>query len=329
MTVGAVAIGRNEGERLERCLRSLVGQVDRLVYVDSGSRDGSPARARELGAEVCALDPDVPFSAGRARNLGFERLRALHPGLRFVQFVDGDCEVAPGWIPAARAHLDAHPEVAAVCGRRRERAPDASLYNRLTDMEWDTPVGERNSVGGDSLFRVAAFAEAGGFDPTLIAGEEPELCFRVRRNGHRIHRIDREMTLHDADLRRFGQWWKRQARSGHAYAESAWLHARGEERFLLRNVASILVWALAPPALALALFGLGLGAGALLPIALYGWLAFRVAAGRRAQGDSARHAGLYGVATVIGKFAECQGVLQFGWNRFVRRRRTALIEYKG
>ena len=273
-----MAIGRNEGERLVRCLRSLAGRVACLVYVDSGSDDGSLDRARELGAEVCELDRERPFTAGRARNAGFERLRALHPELRFVQFVDGDCEVAPDWIPAAGAHLEAHPEVAAVCGRRRERAPDASIYNRLTDMEWDTPVGERNSVGGDSLFRVDAFVEAGGFDPSLIAGEEPELCFRVRRNGHRIHRIDREMSLHDADLRRFGQWWRRQARSGHAYAESAFLHRRAEERFLLRNVASIVFFALAPAGIALALAGLGLGVFSLAPFGLYVWLAFRVAA---------------------------------------------------
>ena len=50
-TVGIVAIGRNEGERLHRCLNSVVGRGLTLVYVDSGSTDGSIKLARNLGVE--------------------------------------------------------------------------------------------------------------------------------------------------------------------------------------------------------------------------------------------------------------------------------------
>ena len=47
-TVGVVAIGRNEGARLRRCLTSLAGQCDRIIYVDSGSTDDSVAFARRI-----------------------------------------------------------------------------------------------------------------------------------------------------------------------------------------------------------------------------------------------------------------------------------------
>jgi glycosyltransferase involved in cell wall biosynthesis len=207
MRIGLVAIGRNEGERLRRCLESSRRQVERLVYVDSGSTDGSAQLARSLGAEVVDLDMSIPFTAARARNEGRARLQALVPDLDCVQFVDGDCELVDGWIARAVAHLTAHPQAAVVCGRRRERDPESSVYNHLCDLEWDTPIGLAKACGGDALMRVTALDQVGGYNPDIIAGEEPDLCFRLRERGWEIWRIDGDMTLHDAAMTRFGQWW--------------------------------------------------------------------------------------------------------------------------
>jgi GT2 family glycosyltransferase len=326
-TLGAVVIGRNEGERLARCLSSLAGCADRIVYVDSGSRDRSVALARESGAEVVELDRSTPFTAARARNAGFRRLVELTPPLELVQFVDGDCEVQPGWIEVASAYLRAHPDVVVVCGRRRERAPEASAYNRLADLEWDTPIGEADACGGDAMVRATAFRAVAGFDAALIAGEEPELCYRLRQAGGRIVRLDREMTLHNAAMHRFGQWWRRSARAGHAYAECAYLHGCEPERFRVREVASILAWGAAVPALAIAGAWATRGASLAL-LGVYALLLARVYARRRQHGDAGGEALLYAGATVFGKFAQLQGVVQFSWNRLVRGRRTSLIEYK-
>ena len=93
---GIVVIGRNEGERLKRCLQSLPKSAP-VVYVDSGSTDGSDLWAREFGAELVRLDPATPFTAARARNAGFRRLTEITPHTSFVQFVDGDCELAGDW----------------------------------------------------------------------------------------------------------------------------------------------------------------------------------------------------------------------------------------
>ncbi|HMC94328.1 MAG TPA: glycosyltransferase, partial [Polyangia bacterium] len=209
-------IGRNEGERLRLCLRSLgcapvsggegaatdapalAGPAPPCVYVDSGSTDGSVVLARGLGAHVVELDLGTPFTAARARNAGFRRLLEVAPGIAFVQFVDGDCEVVPGWLPRAARRLEERPELAVVCGRRRERFVGASLYNRLCDIEWDTPVGDARACGGDALIRRVALEGVGGYDPRLIAGEEPELCVRLRAAGFKVERLDADMTLHDA-----------------------------------------------------------------------------------------------------------------------------------
>jgi glycosyltransferase involved in cell wall biosynthesis len=323
--LGIVVIGRNEGERLIRCLRSVSAET--VVYADSGSGDGSADRARSLGVAVVELDSSRPFSAARARNAGFDALSALYPGRRIVQFVDGDCEVQPTWLEIATRYLETHPEVAVVCGRRRERFPDASAYNRLVDIEWDVPSGDTEACGGDAMIRAQVFREVGGYDERLIAGEDPELCLRIRRSGHRVTRLDDEMTLHDADLRRFGQWWRRQVRSGHAYAEVSYLHGKRAGAHHLRRLVSIAIWGGALPGLSLLAawpssgWSLLLGAATLaLP-----WTgAYRAARARGSRRDSA----FYASACIVGKFAELIGAATFAWNRWIRRRATGLIEYK-
>ncbi|MGO9359220.1 MAG: glycosyltransferase family 2 protein, partial [Xanthobacteraceae bacterium] len=201
-------IGRNEGQRLERCLQSTAA-ASPVVYVDSGSKDGSREWARDFGAKVINLDLTRPFTAARARNAGFDSLEKLAPDCRYVQFIDGDCEMVGGWPADAISFLEAHPDVAAVAGRRRERFPDRSIYNWLCDCEWAGPAGETTAFGGDVMMRRAALEAVSGYRDDMIAGEEPELGVRLRAVGWKIWRLEREMTLHDAGMTRFAQWWRR------------------------------------------------------------------------------------------------------------------------
>src|SRR5665213_3344906 len=159
---GVVAIGRNEGDRLKKCLASAF-QPSLMVYVDSGSTDDSVAWAKQTGADVVLLDPGQPFTAARARNAGFRRLRELAPRLDYVQFVDGDCELATAWPRHAIASLAGRGDVCTVFGRLRERFPEKSIYNRLCDDEWNVPVGEARACGGISMMRTSALENVGGF----------------------------------------------------------------------------------------------------------------------------------------------------------------------
>jgi glycosyltransferase involved in cell wall biosynthesis len=246
--LGVVIIGRNEGERLKRCLESLGEHANRAVYVDSGSTDGSVAESKARGFAVVQLDLRTPFTAARARNEGFNRLLELEPTLEFVFFVDGDCEVCSGWLDIAVRFLKAHQDVAVVCGRRRERFPEKSIYNMLCDFEWaGQPAGEARACGGDALMRVASFRSAGGYRAELICGEEPELCVRLRQAGWKIWCLDIPMTLHDAAMYRFGQWWKRMMRGGYAYALGVSLHGAPPERHFVREYRSAWLWGLFIP----------------------------------------------------------------------------------
>jgi glycosyltransferase involved in cell wall biosynthesis len=297
--IGAVVIGRNEGERLRTSLRSVMPCFDHVVYVDSGSSDDSVALAERYGAAQVVLDRSLPFTAARARNAGMAWMTLHHPDVKLVQLIDGDCELDRDWPATAIEALAKLPGAAVVCGRRRERFPEASVYNALCNREWNTPVGVVKTCGGDALVRVDAFNAVGGFSPELIAGEEPDLCHKLRGAGWTIHRLDAEMTRHDAAMTRAAQWWNRNKRSGYAFAE-AWWRRGDSDVYPRKRVLNNLLWGMPP-------------AWALWP--LLWWRVYR-------RSDAA-----YATHIVLGKIPHVQGQVRF-WLDRLRARRSTLIEYK-
>jgi len=120
--ISVVVIGRNEGERLEHCLRSVQaadtgGRAVELIYVDSDSTDGSPERAQRVGARVLRVQPTRP-SAAIGRNAGWRVATGSH-----VLFLDGDTVLERDFIPAALREIETSSEIAVFWGHRREIAP--------------------------------------------------------------------------------------------------------------------------------------------------------------------------------------------------------------
>ena len=322
--IGVVVIGRNEGERLIRCLRSVVGYVDTIVYVDSGSTDNSVEDASELGVEVVALDLEIPFTAARARNEGFFHLIKVSPHLKFVQFVDGDCEIVPDWLGTAATFLENNQTIAVACGRRRERFPENSIYNLMCDIEWNTPIGEAKACGGDALMRVDAFKAVGGYRNQLIAGEEPEMCVRLRGQGWKVWRIDAEMTLHDAAMTKFRQWWRRSMRSGYAFAEGASLHGNLPERHWVKESRRAWVWGLLIPVFGLLLASISCIYILMIPMA-YLLQVLRIAV--RNKHLKSTHPWTIAFFMVLGKFPEMVGQVKFLYQKIIGKS-GKLIEYK-
>jgi GT2 family glycosyltransferase len=328
MTVGVVVIGRNEGKRLAKCLASVRAANCPVLYVDSASCDASAALARSVGVQTIELDPARPMSAARARNEGFEALLQAFPATRFVQFLDGDCTLLPNWIESAAQALSEDSARAAVFGQLLERDAAATLYSRLCASEWRCPPGDllqHGALVGISMIRADVFRELRGFRPEFIAGEDSELGVRIGLAGYRITRIDRPMAIHDAGLRRFGQWWRRAVRAGHAIGQRSHQHGSSRLRDCVRERASTVFWGIALPLVTVLTVIPTQGASALL-LAAYPIQAVRIWRFRRSLGEAARDAVLYAIFVLIAKFANAVGLLRFYLNK--AHGRYHLIEYK-
>lgn len=327
-TFGIIIIGRNEGDRLRTCFESM-GNIDcAKIYVDSGSTDNSVAIAKTHGVDTVELDPIRRFSAARARNEGFDRLLQLNPTIAFVQFIDGDCTLLPGWLETASEALSALPERAAVIGHLIERNIDASPYNRLCALEWRSNPGDLTdygALGGISMMRAEVFRNLGGFNPDVIAGEDSELGVRMGLAGYKVTKLDHPMATHDANITQFSQWWKRAVRGGHAVGQRSFLNGKTAQKDCVKERNSTFFWGFGVPALIL--FGWIPTQGySLFLISAYFLLAYRVLRFRLKQGDSFDDAWFYTKYLLLTKFANTIGLIKFYINKLSEH--YEIIEYK-
>lgn len=326
--VGAVVIGRNEGDRLKASLASVRAAGIPLVYVDSGSLDRSVEIAKEMADAVVELDPARPFTAARARNEGLRRLQSSWPAVDYVLFLDGDCRLEPQFVPAAVEAMLADPRRAIVTGHLREHASDISKFHRLCALEWQSPAGEivdYSRLGGIMLARVKDVVNVGGFNEHLIAGEDPELGVRLGLAGRRATKIDVPMAVHRADITHFSQWWRRAVRGGHAMAHRYAINGRSKVRDCAREFYSTLFWGIALPVIILGAAWPTRGLSLLLA-AGYLVLAARIYRHFSRRGASVKDARLGARYGIYIKFANAVGLLRFLVN--ARRGKFEIIEYK-
>jgi len=320
LKVGIIIIGRNEGERLRACFESIIQFSVNCVYVDSDSTDGSVKLANSFGIKAISLDMSVPFSAARARNVGAEFILKNREDIEFLQFIDGDCTLNSEWISTALSVYQ--PQTAIVCGRRKEKYPKESVYNQLCDIEWNTPLGYAKSCGGDFLIKTDCFKTVEGFNPSVVAGEEPELCYRLREKGFHILRIDHDMTYHDANIHNFKQHWMRSVRSGYAYALGFYLHNKPSERHWLRENMSATFWGIFIPSIIFigAMFNLAF----LFILMIYPLNTLKIFL--KVRGELPIPA-IYSISLMLGKFSESVGILKFIKN-IIFSQKHRIIEYK-
>jgi GT2 family glycosyltransferase len=317
MTLGFVVIGRNEAAHLADCIGALPRDLP-IVYADSASTDDSLAIARSAGADTVALSAPPRLTAARGRNAGLAHLLRIAPETTLVHMVDGDVVLDSGWIEAAQTAICADPKLAAVFGQLRETHPEASVYNRLCDREWKIPPGRVAACGGIALFRIAAIQDVGGYADDIAAGEEPDLCLRMRQKGWEIMALADPMGMHDAEILHFWQWWKRAFRAGQAYAQHVVRNGTNSDPGWVRQVISISAWTVGVIVLGglLANFSVKL---IFLPAIL--WLAMicRIFIREHKTGATVGNAFAYAAFTMLAKFAQFQGMFDFSSRRAIQK----------
>jgi GT2 family glycosyltransferase len=326
--IGVVVIGRNEGANLGKCFESLAGFGMKVVYVDSDSTDRSLDIAKASCEKAHALDASRPLSAARARNEGFDELLKLDPDIELVQFLDGDCTLLPGWPEAALEAFARRESLSVAIGHLIERHPDSSVYNRLCSLEWRSPPGDlsnHGALGGIMAVRADVFRKLGGFNSQVIAGEDSEFGVRIALAGGIVAKIDAQMATHDANILRFGQWWKRSVRAGHAIGQRSFLNGATPVRDCVHERNSTLFWGLGVPLsiIPLALIHPMLP---LLVVVAYAWLFAKIRSFRHRAGDTPAESRIYATFTVIAKIANGFGLIRFYWKR--RSGAFRIIEYK-
>jgi cellulose synthase/poly-beta-1,6-N-acetylglucosamine synthase-like glycosyltransferase len=327
--VSVVVIGRNEGQRLAACLKSVKettnpgGEIE-LIYVDSNSLDGSPELAKSLGEFVLRVNPQRPCAA-IGRNAGWRAATAS-----YILFLDGDTLLHPDFLQIALQTMD-DPAVAVVWGHRREIYPERSFYNRVLDLDWIYPPGVSDFCGGDALMRRSVLDQVGGFSEDLIAGEEPELCQRIRAKDYLIQHIDQPMTLHDLAMTRFHAYWKRALRAGHAYADVSQRMKATAFPLWVRECRRNAIHATVLIMLLLGAITLSVITGNILPciglVLGYTFLILRSAYKARWKNTQPLTLLLYGIHSHFQQIPIALGQLSYWYHR-LRDRQQGLIEYK-
>ena len=172
----------NEARDLPESLASLreliADERTQVIVVDNGSSDDTGRIAAGQGVEVVRIDRST---VGAARNAGVALARG-----RVLAFLDADIVVTQGWIAAIR-------ELAALPDWRGEISGDVvdvSTRPSWLERHWFGAIyrrGPRHHLNsGNLVIAREDFLRIGGFDASLISGEDAELCQRALARGMRL-----------------------------------------------------------------------------------------------------------------------------------------------
>ncbi|MEZ4664407.1 MAG: glycosyltransferase [Caldilineaceae bacterium] len=200
MDLSAIIITKNQEWNIERLIESIqrgaamLEKVE-IILVDSASTDATIERAQKYPIRIIQLQAEQRLTAAAGRHIGYK-----HSSGQLILFLDGDMELDPAWLPKALSVMENHPDIAVVSGLIIDLPKDAvSPGPNRTKAVHDQEFFAVKYTGGAAMHRRRVIENVGDFNPYLYSDEEPDLCIRIRQQGHRIVRLYHPMVNHYTD----------------------------------------------------------------------------------------------------------------------------------
>jgi glycosyltransferase involved in cell wall biosynthesis len=172
--VSVIVPTKNSAATLEACLQSIEEQIYaavELIVVDNYSADRTREIAKKFTEKVFLKGPE----RSAQRNYGAERASG-----RFVLMIDSDMELNRQVVWACVDKVIGDPASIGVV--IPEESFGVGFWSRCKQLERSFYVGVP-WIEAPRFFSKAAYHAVGGYDETLVSGEDWDLSRRIRRMG--------------------------------------------------------------------------------------------------------------------------------------------------
>ncbi|MHB1766172.1 MAG: glycosyltransferase family 2 protein [Gammaproteobacteria bacterium] len=180
--VSVIIPAHNEERHIAKCLHSVLKtgwprEMLELLVIDHSSTDRTAKLAQTAGARVLSLSTG---KIGSVRNAGLAAAKG-----EFVAYVDGDCTVPATWLQAAIGLLQSDQSIGAVGGPCLSPADGTWVERSIVPSAIESGLARRVKAIATSSFiaRTSLLRDIGGFDETLISGEDDDMSNRIRSRG--------------------------------------------------------------------------------------------------------------------------------------------------
>jgi glycosyltransferase involved in cell wall biosynthesis len=188
--VSVIVPVHNPGIHFRQLLESLAAQASdalEVVLVDNGSTDGTPAIAESFTSRMSlrtAVAPS-PANGSYARNVG----AALASADKLL-FADADDELAPGYVAAMSAALDAHEFVTS---RVDSVSLNPAWVRGAHGDPWSGVIkdafGFMPATGPNVGIRRRLFERAGGWPESFTGSQDVAFAWNVQLAGAPLHEV--------------------------------------------------------------------------------------------------------------------------------------------
>jgi hypothetical protein len=220
INLSIIIVNRNTKEYLLPCLRSVLENEEgtgwKIIVVDNGSRNGSPAEVKENFPSIDLIENEGNMGFAKAVNQGLQKA----PG-RYVVLLNPDTQVKKGAIGELISFMDAHPD-AGIAGAKLLNS-DGSKQNSIANFpslatelsnksllrwlfptrfpgkerDYSEPVEVDSVIGACMMVRRDAIEQVGLLDEEyFLFLEETDWCFRMKKAGWRVCHVPQAEVYH-------------------------------------------------------------------------------------------------------------------------------------